>query len=64
MVNAMTIADIAAIFESCYIFLQLVNYDDRLTSVEWGRYISEERYMAATHTDFLRLNAIKYPHPF
>lgn len=61
IVNALSIADIAAIFESAFIFLQKVDYYDRYAEVEWGRRITEQEYIKATGVSLKALTDQKYP---
>lgn len=45
IINALEIADVASVFESCYIFLQKVDWDDRLTDMSWQRGVTPRTYM-------------------
>lgn len=47
ILNALEIADVSSVFESCFIFLHQVDWFDRLTDLFWGNRITRTEYQKA-----------------
>lgn len=61
MLGALSLCDVAAIFETAYMFLTRVDYFDRLDIPEHHSRISQKAYLEATGLTVVTLSQMKYP---